>query len=176
MRRRLACLADFDLAAHDHIDIKDTLECLRRLDKFIAVSWLKTVCNGWCTSHRMHEDKLLQCIFGCVGCKDTLSHYLSCPILWSIIDSVFRCPIGPTVFHRLGLHAPSPQTIIMLVTAQSMYHTLKVGHRHIALHALTSRRFGPCIEIITNIASEYRSQYAHVFHEVASSNSLSDFD
>ena len=84
--------------------------------------------------------------------------------------------IGPTIFHRLIFLALSPQTIIMLVTAHCMYHTLKVGHRHIAFHALTSRRFGPCIDIMTNTASAYRSQYAHVFPEVTPSNSLIDFD
>ena len=52
--------------------------------------WWKSVCGAWTTSHRLHEINQLPCVFGCTDSKDTLSHYLVCPVLWQLAREV--CP------------------------------------------------------------------------------------
>ena len=36
-------------------DINSAFQCARNLPKAVAMAWLKTVTNAWCTSSRMHE-------------------------------------------------------------------------------------------------------------------------
>ena len=73
---------------------------------------LRSLCNGWATSYRYHEDMLLPCLFGCrlLGphdmrrrtCNDEMSHYMSCPVLWKIVRSITgqELYVGPD---RLGV-------------------------------------------------------------------------
>ena len=91
----------------------------------------------------------------------------------SIQKSVKLISSNETIYDSL---VPDLREIWSIDGIDDSDYTLKIGHMHIAFHARTSRRFGPCIDITTNTASAYRSQYAHVFPEVTPSNSLSDFD
>ena len=164
LKRRISSIADCDIAALDHINIPDTLDCLRGLDKFNAVCWLKTVCNGWNTSFRLHSEVLLECIFGCQGCKDELQHYLSCEVLLALISEQFSCVnLGPTPLLRLNLIDPSPQKFVVITAMYNMYHTLKVGHRDVVDRALLHNRFEPCCQIAGNVARDYHSQFSHIF-------------
>ena len=124
---------------------------------------IKTVCNGWCTSSRLHEDRRLGCMLGCSNCKDELKHYLVCDILLSIVATHFAFTMGPTPLHRLNIVSPSPQMAVMLCSMYNVYHTLKVGHRVVVDRSLRSGRFGPCCQIASNVASEYLSRYRHLF-------------
>ena len=160
--KRLACIAGFDLSAHDSIDIRETLDSSSTLDKFNVMCWLRTVCNGWNTSYRLHSDDLLGCVFGCKVGKDELRHYLSCPIFLSLVSVQFG-PLGPSPMHRLNLAAPSPQKAIIVTSMFNMYHTLKVGHRSVVDAAFIHGRFGHCCQIATNVAKEIFSQYSKFF-------------
>ena len=61
--------------------ITDLIDILQQVQIHARVIWWKSVCGAWTTSHRMHEDVLAPCVFGCLDCKDTFCHYLECPIL-----------------------------------------------------------------------------------------------
>ena len=68
--------------------VVDSSELLRNLDdaivfikiirKFDATCVVKTWANAWATSHRMHEEIVLPCLFGCSQ-TDSLQHYLFLP-------------------------------------------------------------------------------------------------
>lgn len=169
LMRRLPVLGCFDLASFDRLDLEPTLVVMRQLDKFVVSCWLKTVCNGWCTSSRLHEERRSTCIFGCSECKDELSHYLVCDVLLSITASHFSSSMGPTPLHRLNIISPSPQAPIMLCAMYNMYHTLKVGHRPVVDRSLRSSRFGPCCAIASSTACEISLQYRHLFAPTSAS-------
>ena len=86
---------------------------------------LKTWVGGWTTSHRMHEDQKLECLFGCPHEPDNLAHYLECAPLWFIVGEVVgnQGPIG--VPERLCIHDPSPEAVLRLSLAFQGYHYAK---------------------------------------------------
>ena len=49
-------------------------EALDSIKINILVCWLKTICGAWTTSHRLHEDDRLPCLFGSSE-QDTITHY-----------------------------------------------------------------------------------------------------
>ena len=78
---------------------------------------IKTVANSWTTSYRYHEHVLLDCVFGChkmrplrkgATHRDTLSHYLVCPRLWSMINHIWPYDSPADAESRLCL-TPSAQ-------------------------------------------------------------------
>ena len=105
------------------------LAVMKKSSSHIAMCALRTVCNGWCTSHRMHEDTVFSCVFGCGEC-DTLTHYLACARLWPLINEELGMQ-SDCVAHRLGLHQVSDGTIRALFLAFHVYHAVKVGHRRV---------------------------------------------
>ena len=101
------------------------LPVLNSVSPFVRVCWLRTMCGGWTTSVRMHQEIAFDCcFFGCTECEDTLSHYLSCPYLWSLAresSSVFEP--DPSVSSRLSLTNPHKDQLILLSYCHSLYHT-----------------------------------------------------
>lgn len=71
----------------------------------IAMSVVRTFSSGWCMLHRMHERVRLPCILGCHCETDTLSHYMNCPVLWSLVTHALGDPLPHEVLARLGTHA-----------------------------------------------------------------------
>ena len=134
--------------------LDDVFACLRVVDKFVAMCWLKTIANGWTTTHRMHEPIKWSCIFGCTDGLDELSHYLSCPILLSVVRHCFSTPFGPTILHRLCIRSPSPQAAIMITTCFNIYHTLKGGHRGVILEAFRCHRVASIMRLDQDIATD----------------------
>ena len=116
-------------------------EQLRRCSTHIAMCAIKTYVNGWTTTHRFHEQARLPCIFGCRGCNDTLSHYLSCERLWRVTAKHSRIRIGTSVLDKLGLKHPQPEHFKNLAVAFNVYHALKLSNRDLIEQALGSRSF-----------------------------------
>ena len=64
----------------------DLVEQLNRVDHRIGVNCIKTLVNGWHTSHRMPEVQKLECCLGCAA-RDETTHYCWCPRLWQMINA-----------------------------------------------------------------------------------------
>ena len=126
-----------------------------------ALAWFKTVTNAWCTSSRMHEPITLDCIFGCPGCEDRVSHYLSCPILWALLDEAFPGAVAPTCFGRVNFSNPSIKNIFIISTAFEIYHALKIGLRTEVDNSQTSKRFKEICRVSSRIAQEKGTEYRH---------------
>jgi len=104
---------------------------LKRTGMRVAMAVLKSWANAWTTSHRMHEDIALPCIFGC-DASDTLSHYICCDPLWTaVISSSYKnvelLNCSPLV--RLCLETPSVESARLIAIAFSCYHSLKLSQR-----------------------------------------------
>lgn len=99
----------------------------------VKIMALRTLLNSWATSWRYHENVQLSCVFGCGSVRplpagllppDSLQHYLSCPILWRILESLLHSPLPTRPSHRLCLtgHFRDCKCIAL---AHSVYHGIK---------------------------------------------------
>ena len=88
----------------------------------------KCWCNGWATSRRYHEDKLLPCLFGCSKCSDDLHHYLQCPhlfALWGFLaGGASADPLA-----RWGLIQPNSNKFNLIACTFSGYHAVRRNFR-----------------------------------------------
>jgi hypothetical protein len=109
-------------------DWNEMLACLRNAQPHFAMAALKTLLNSWCTRSRYHEDGIDECIFGCGGARDDISHYASCPRLWQVSCDAAKMPRSASVEEQLLLHDPSLARLDVLVTAYTVYHAVKRGH------------------------------------------------
>ena len=117
------------------------LACLRKHRPHVAMCTLKTLSNGWTTSHRMHETPQLPCVFGCPDVRDTLAHYFECPHLWVLVGRALRVHVPGTVAQRLGMPQITTQTVHSMFLAFHMHHAAKVGHRGVVLTAMATSDF-----------------------------------
>ena len=83
-------------------------------------SWL----NGWATSHRMHEDPMLDCILGCSHVPDSLNHYVFCPHLFAFQRYLFG-DISDDPLIRFGIKSPGIFSFKVISCLFSAYHALK---------------------------------------------------
>ena len=124
-------------------DLRDTCKALRSMRKHEAMQVIKTWCNSWATSRRLHLETLLPCILGCPQGIDDLSHYIACPHIWNIAN---------TAFPRLGLHSALDRLCIgssctaslrVLAATFQAYHASKPfsAVRHTAVFDAARRRF-----------------------------------
>jgi hypothetical protein len=108
----------------NHVSLERCLATLKESKVSVVIRVLKCWINGWATSYRYHEDKLLPCLFGCSGCKDNLNHYLSCPhlfALWSYLsEGVSDLPLI-----RWGLLFPSKINHAVVSCVFSGYHAIR---------------------------------------------------
>jgi hypothetical protein len=87
--------------------------------------WWKTVCGAWTTSHRMHEDNRLPCMFGCCDSDDTICHYLICPALWQLAREACSGEESSNIAYRLCLVSPSANSLRRLAIVFGIYHACK---------------------------------------------------
>ena len=84
---------------------------------------------SWTTSHRMHEDNKLPCIFGCSNsdccAADTIGHYMICPSLWQLAREVCPDEESPSFASRLCLVTPSRDKLTRLGIVFGIYHACK---------------------------------------------------
>jgi hypothetical protein len=140
LHRRCVPLGISNFAVIARRDVAAAFEVAKKVSHGIAIAWLKTITNAWCTTYRMHEEKKLKCIFGCQE-PDRIDHYLCCPNLWSLIDGAFGGNLPACVFARLNYSVPSERNLCLIAAAFEMYHALKIGHRSLVDEAVATRRF-----------------------------------
>ena len=88
----------------------------------------------------MHEDFALDCVLGCRGCRDSLSHYVHCPHMFAfqrfLFDNISERPCDQKggVLHksisddpliRFGIKGPEFFTLKVLSWLFSAYHALE---------------------------------------------------
>jgi hypothetical protein len=88
----------------------------------------KTWIGGWTTSHRMHEQHRLSCIFGCKDSRDTQQHYLVCPQLWHICGERLKVSPPVSILSRLCIIDPSLDHLLLLSLCYQGYHFAKSIH------------------------------------------------
>ena len=84
----------------------------------------KTLLNGWATSHRKHEDSILDCVLGCKNASDSLTRYVHCPHLFAIQRYLFE-DISDDPLIRFGSKAPEFSNLKVLSCVFTAYHALK---------------------------------------------------
>ena len=79
------------------------------------------------TSARYYESTIFSCLFGCPHGRDELAHYVMCPCLFNLIQtlrsSTPSCPVK-----RLGLASPATDTLLSVACTLSGYHAIKRSH------------------------------------------------
>ena len=118
-------LKQFDI---DVIPRDTALNVMSSLPMHCAMCVIKAWLNAWATSYRMHESYKRKCIFGCNApeCKDTLSHYVHCPILLHCIGE----RTGFQAAHidaRLATLLMSREALLNVLSMFTTYHHVKRG-------------------------------------------------
>ena len=85
----------------------DLCGILEGLKVYLRMCWLRTIAGAWTTTLRMHEAIEWKCLFGCPDEDGTISHHLSCPILWNIACGVSDGEESISVSERLCIRHPS---------------------------------------------------------------------
>ena len=114
-----------------------------------TIKEIKTWVNGWATSHRYHENKLLPCLFGCSGRIDSLSHYLQCPALLALWRFLACGVASEDPLIRWGLMHPCKDTYLYISCIFSGYHAVRrdlcefgifFEYKQLVLHSAQLRR------------------------------------
>ena len=115
------------MSAFNQNDIIISYECMEQVSSLRtadAIKVIKTWSNGWTTSYRMHEEVLLNCLFGCCGKPDDLSHYLQCPILCSLSQFMTGFNV-PDPLTRWGIKNSSLDNLVVVCCMFSGYHAIR---------------------------------------------------
>ena len=72
----------------------------------------------------MHEPHPLDCIFGC-NSDDTMSHYLECPVLWSIANHFYKKESSVMLCDRMCFRNPTVNKLQRLTMCHGVYHACK---------------------------------------------------
>ena len=107
--------------------VKELFTVLKR--PHVALCCVKTATNAWATSHRYHEQVRLGCVFGCDGADDSLSHYLSCAVLWNLVGDSFPPPDSTSPIDRICRRSPTKHRVVQLFCAYHIYHCVKISER-----------------------------------------------
>ena len=167
MHRRLCVIApgSYDLCKSSACFFLESR--LARLSSSVAVTVVKTLSNSWCTSHRYHEACRLPCIFGCTAVgpvlnrqelRDTLSHYLVCPVLWRAIESSCRLPCGSCAASRLGV-SPRSADLRVLAIAHHIYHYCKFSSSFGVISNHTYSTLGAMVKEVCEVARVAAEEY-----------------
>ena len=116
----------FELESSD-IDIELGLHIMKQhLRKHDALRVIKTWCNSWATSARMHEHTLLPCLFGCQDAQDEMAHYVQRPFWLYLLTKLIHQPQpSPEPLTRLGLVEPSIPCLLAVSCSFAGYHAVK---------------------------------------------------
>ena len=106
------------------LDICSAFGVLSQIRKHDAMRVLKTWVNSWATTHRCQEAMRFPCLFGCSDAKDSLTHYVMCPILFALNRQL--CPTTPACpLRRLGLKLPTVDSALLVACMSAGYHAVK---------------------------------------------------
>ena len=128
--------------------------CSKTVNMCIIKSW----CNSWYTSSRLHESTILPCIFGCEGQDDDLAHYLVCSPFWTVLSSIVRppeCQIQECPTSRMNLVSPSVFKAKVMAVAFHCYHGLKIARRQMVDQAVSSGEYEPIILCLGELALHF---------------------
>ena len=118
------------------LDITGAFAVLKSTRKHDAMRCLKTWVNSWATSHRFHEAVRLSCLFGCDGAKDSMNHYVMCPILFAL-QVQLRSDTPACPLKRIGLIAPSRESILCIACTFAGYHAVKRNSKFLQISSTT---------------------------------------
>ncbi len=108
------------------IDWFQELICILPLVKqHTSMCAFKTLIGGWTTSHRMHEQDVLPCVFGCHDETDWLHHYLVCAPLWLICGQALSLEAPLHLGERICVVNPSVENLQLLALCFQLYHHTK---------------------------------------------------
>jgi hypothetical protein len=126
VERRLNTLfCPFVVDCKNQVNLERCFGVLKDCKVADAIKVIKCWVNGWATSHRYHEDKVLPCLFGCSGCVDSLSHYLQCPPLLALWRFLTRGNTSEDPLIRWGLIQPNKVTFLYISCIFSGYHAVR---------------------------------------------------
>ena len=100
-------------------------KALRTLRKHEAMQVVKTWCNSWATTKRLHLLPLLPCVLGCTNQVDDLSHYINCPRIWTDVQSAFPQLVFDSVSQKLCGDTDCTESLRVLAAVFQAYHTIK---------------------------------------------------
>jgi hypothetical protein len=83
---------------------------------------------------------------------DDITHYVCCPFLWGICALAAGSYISGDVEDRILLSAPSAAKLACLVTAFTVYHTVKLGHAAVVAEAMQSGDFDAVLALARSVA------------------------
>ena len=131
---------------------EELLTCLRQAQPHFAMAALKTLLNSWCTRGRYHDESAKNCVFGCAGAPDDITHYVCCPMLWGICAHASGTRHPRTVEECILVREPSAQSIDLLVTAFTTYHAIKLGNELAVAIAERSANYSALTALANDIA------------------------
>ena len=107
---------------------------LKAASPSLRVIMLRTVSNSWATSHRVEQCLESCCVFGCglvhplldTVPKDTLQHYLNCPVLWKIVRQLVGEDASSVPLVLLCL-TPRYSDFRPMALAHCIYHGIRLG-------------------------------------------------
>ena len=138
----------FVVDCRNHANLERCFSVSRECKVADAIKVIKTLVNGWATSHRYHEEKLLPCVFGCSGCVDSLKHYMKCPALLAFRRFLACGVASEDPLIRRGLTNPSKDTSLLTSCIFSGYHAVRrdlcelgmfFEYTQLVLHLITFR-------------------------------------
>ena len=102
------------------------VEELGQVAGHISLTYIKTVCNAWTTSRRLHLIVRSKCVFGCED-EDELQHYLCCPHLSHAVACALRKPLPVYYPSILSVFPPPPRNnhILTVFLYYSIYHVYR---------------------------------------------------
>ena len=124
IERCVKLFAPFDICAGAAADFEEAFEVLDGVGSRVGMKVVKTWLNGWATSHRMHEDHALDCLFGCKDAADSMGHYVFCPHLCAFQAYLFQ-GIAADPLVRFGIKSPRVFSLKVCSCLFSAYHALK---------------------------------------------------
>ena len=145
---------NFDQSFRNHF-----IQVYRRLPSRARIAVIKTWTNGWATTERFHEEVILPCIFGCGG-SDSLTRYLQCEHLWSLLLSVTHgsaTALSDPPIRRACLDGISLWSILNCWYAFQVYHALKIERRRTIDQAVGSEVFDEVLDIALELLRLFAS-------------------
>ena len=126
----------------------------------VAQQLLRTWANGLTTSYRMHETQLHTCFFVCVDQLDRQQHYLSCPTLWGVINSVVGGESPACFLSHLCLMNCSVLSAARLVIATLSYHSLKHSQLDFILSLSNQGDLDGIVRLLKSVVSALLLKFA----------------
>ena len=155
---------------------------LRKMRCHEAMQIVKTWTNSWATSVRYHESIIFPCLLGCqdsdryygmIQCPlhhptngapplDDFSHYLYCPNMWRVLDSIVSHSIPIDPLKRLGLIDSNFENLFTLACSFHAYHSIKQVRNNLPTSLDFSENIRRFSEAFITVAHDVGLQHSRV--------------